>query len=135
MSQTASKASGLSQEARTQAGVGMGSHSTSQALVGRLNRSVLKTKRTFGFCTGQGVLPVYGRQGVGRRVAQAAGLLQRARQRARYRARLTPALREAPCPLPPTAGGAGASLNFSPLFPAVGFSLLFATMGFSPTID
>lgn len=125
---TRSKASGSSQEARTQAGVGMGSHSTSQALVGRLNRSVLKTKRTFGFCTDQGVLPVYGRQGVGRRVAQAAGLLQRARQRARYRARLTPALREAPCPLPPTAGGAGASLNFSPFFSTTGETLCMQTL-------
>jgi hypothetical protein len=135
MSQTASKASGSSQEARTQVGVGQGTNQTFQRVVGRLNRSVLKTKRTYGFCTGQGVLPVCGRQGVGRRVAQAAGLLQRARQRARYRDRLTPALREAPLPLPPTAGGAGVNLNFSPLFPAVGFSLLFATMGFSPTID
>lgn len=120
MTDTPSKAARRPQEARTQAGVGMGSHSTFQRVVGRLNRSVLKTKRTYGFCTGQGVLPVYGRQGVGRRVTQAAGVLQRACQRARYRARMTPAVREAPLPLPPTAGGAGASPNFSPLFSTTG---------------
>lgn len=53
MTNTPSKAARRPQEARTQAGVGMGSHSTSQRVVGRLNRSVLKTKRTYGFCTGQ----------------------------------------------------------------------------------
>jgi len=125
---TSRRAARRPQEARTQAWAGMGSHSTSQRVVGRLNRSVLKTKRTYGFCTGQGVLPVYGRQGVGRRVAQAAGLLQRACQRARYRARMTPELREAPLPLPPTAGGAGVPLNFSPTFPESGFSPLFCNL-------
>lgn len=88
MSQTASKASGSSKEPRTQARVGMGSHSTFQRAVGRLNRSVLKTKRTYGFCTAPG------RQ-----------------RRAGWRLRETD-------PLPPPAWpwSVGPPLNFSPFF-------------------
>ena len=102
MIQTVRKAPNRAQEQRSQVGGYMGSHDTFQRLVGPLNGSVHKPKRTYGFCTAQ----ARGCRGQSyarwRRAGDTAG------DDGRVKATLSP-------PLPHPSDG-GTPLNFSPLF-------------------
>ena len=84
-------------KARSWCGLGKGSHSTFQRVLERSVRSVLKTKRTYGFCT-----------------AQVAPTTTRPSTRAVSRPG-APA-RDHPCPPPALDWSAGAPPNFSPFF-------------------
>jgi hypothetical protein len=57
MSQILSKAPRRPQETRSQAGIGMGSHSTFRELVGRSMRFVQNPNERMGFGQGEGVEP------------------------------------------------------------------------------
>ena len=84
-------------KARSWSGQGVGSHSPFQRVLERSMRSVLKTKRTYGFCT-----------------AQVAPTTTRPSTRAVSRPG-APA-RDHPLPPPALAWSVGTPPNFSPLF-------------------
>ena len=102
-------------------------------VVGEARVAIMASKRSYGLlsrlCQSQtNVWALYrcqpcaqagGSPSVSPRIALAVGLGARLRDTGRDDGRGS---REAPFPLPPTAGAAGVSPNFSPLFPQKGFS-------------